>query len=166
MHNRLRMIVGSFLVKNLLIHWHEGEKWFWETLFDADEASNSAGWQWIAGCGADASPYFSIQHVSLAKSLRMPHGCTSCLQRAQAAAAAAAATMAHHTEARLMRCRSALWSRLGWGVETGWHTNSGARVNVPAVFLGNACVQRCARWSIGAASSSRAPLHISALHAS
>ena len=60
MHNRLRMIVGSFLVKNLLIHWHEGEKWFWETLFDADEASNSAGWQWIAGCGADAAPFFRI----------------------------------------------------------------------------------------------------------
>ncbi len=60
MHNRLRMIVGSFLVKNLLIHWHEGQKWFWDTLFDADEANNSAGWQWIAGCGADAAPYFRI----------------------------------------------------------------------------------------------------------
>ncbi len=60
MHNRLRMIVGSFLVKNLLLHWHEGEKWFWDCLMDADLASNSAGWQWIAGCGADAAPYFRI----------------------------------------------------------------------------------------------------------
>jgi deoxyribodipyrimidine photo-lyase len=60
MHNRLRMIVGSFLVKNLLLHWHEGEKWFWDCLIDADLASNSAGWQWIAGCGADAAPYFRV----------------------------------------------------------------------------------------------------------
>ena len=60
MHNRLRMVVGSFLVKNLLIDWREGEKWFWDCLVDADLASNSAGWQWIAGCGADAAPYFRI----------------------------------------------------------------------------------------------------------
>ena len=60
MHNRLRMVVGSFLVKNLLIHWSYGAKWFWECLFDADLANNSAGWQWIAGSGADASPYFRI----------------------------------------------------------------------------------------------------------
>ena len=60
MHNRIRMIVGSFLCKNLLIHWKEGEKWFYDTLVDADIASNSAGWQWIAGCGADAAPYFRI----------------------------------------------------------------------------------------------------------
>ena len=60
MHNRLRMIVGSFLVKNLLIDWREGQKWFWECLVDADLANNSAGWQWIAGCGADAAPYFRI----------------------------------------------------------------------------------------------------------
>ena len=60
MHNRLRMIVGSFLVKNLLLHWHHGESWFWDCLFDADLANNSAGWQWIAGCGADAAPYFRI----------------------------------------------------------------------------------------------------------
>lgn len=59
-HNRVRMIVGSFLVKNLLIHWVEGEKWFWDCLFDADLGNNSAGWQWIAGCGADAAPYFRI----------------------------------------------------------------------------------------------------------
>jgi deoxyribodipyrimidine photo-lyase len=60
MHNRVRMIVGSFLVKNLLIHWHHGEQWFWDCLVDADLANNSASWQWVAGCGADASPYFRI----------------------------------------------------------------------------------------------------------
>jgi deoxyribodipyrimidine photo-lyase len=60
MHNRVRMIAGSLLVKNLLIHWHEGAKWFWDTLVDADLANNSLGWQWIAGSGADAAPYFRI----------------------------------------------------------------------------------------------------------
>ena len=60
MHNRVRMIVGSFLVKNLRLHWHHGEAWFWDCLVDADLANNSAGWQWIAGCGADAAPYFRI----------------------------------------------------------------------------------------------------------
>lgn len=60
MHNRVRMIVGSFLVKNLRLHWHHGERWFWDTLLDADLASNSASWQWVAGCGADAAPYFRI----------------------------------------------------------------------------------------------------------
>jgi len=60
MHNRVRMIVGSFLVKNLMLHWHHGEDWFWDTLVDADLANNSVSWQWIAGCGADAAPYFRI----------------------------------------------------------------------------------------------------------
>ena len=60
MHNRLRMVVGSFLVKNLLLSWTLGERYFQETLLDYDEASNAAGWQWIAGCGADASPYFRV----------------------------------------------------------------------------------------------------------
>lgn len=60
MHNRVRMIVGSFLVKNLQLHWHHGENWFWDCLVDADLASNSASWQWIAGSGADAAPYFRI----------------------------------------------------------------------------------------------------------
>ena len=60
MNNRVRMIVASFLVKNLLIHWYEGQKWFWECLFDADLANNSASWQWVAGSGADAAPYFRI----------------------------------------------------------------------------------------------------------
>ena len=60
MHNRVRMLVASFLVKNLLIDWREGAHWFWDCLFDADLASNSASWQWCAGCGADAAPYFRI----------------------------------------------------------------------------------------------------------
>ncbi len=60
MHNRVRMIVGSFLVKHLLIDWREGMDWFWDTLVDADIAANTASWQWIAGCGADAAPYFRI----------------------------------------------------------------------------------------------------------
>jgi deoxyribodipyrimidine photo-lyase len=60
MHNRVRMIVGSFLVKDLLIDWREGQRWFWDTLVDADLASNAFNWQWIAGCGADAAPYFRI----------------------------------------------------------------------------------------------------------
>lgn len=60
MHNRVRMVVGSFLVKNLGIHWRRGEEWFWDTLVDADLASNSASWQWAAGCGADAAPFFRI----------------------------------------------------------------------------------------------------------
>ena len=60
MHNRVRMIVASFLVKNLMIHWHDGRDWFWECLVDADLANNSANWQWVAGCGVDAAPYFRI----------------------------------------------------------------------------------------------------------
>jgi deoxyribodipyrimidine photo-lyase len=60
MHNRVRMIVASFLVKNLMIHWHYGRDWFWDCLVDADLANNSASWQWVAGCGADAAPYFRI----------------------------------------------------------------------------------------------------------
>lgn len=60
MHNRVRMIVGSFLVKNLLQPWQDGAAWFWDTLVDADLASNTMGWQWVGGCGADAAPYFRI----------------------------------------------------------------------------------------------------------
>lgn len=60
MHNRVRMVVGSFLVKNLLLHWHHGRAWFWDCLVDADLAANSASWQWIAGCGADAAPFFRV----------------------------------------------------------------------------------------------------------
>lgn len=60
MHNRVRMIVSSFLVKDMLHHWRLGEAWFWDTLVDADYGNNIAGWQWAAGCGADAAPYFRI----------------------------------------------------------------------------------------------------------
>lgn len=60
MHNRVRMIVASFLIKDLMIPWQEGARWFWDTLVDADLASNSASWQWVAGSGADAAPYFRI----------------------------------------------------------------------------------------------------------
>lgn len=60
MHNRVRMIVGSLLTKNMNAHWLQGAKWFWQTLVDADLAQNTFNWQWIAGCGADAAPYFRI----------------------------------------------------------------------------------------------------------
>jgi len=60
MHNRVRMIVASFLVKHLLVDWRIGEDWFWDTLCDADPANNAAGWQWVAGSGADAAPYFRV----------------------------------------------------------------------------------------------------------
>jgi deoxyribodipyrimidine photo-lyase len=60
MHNRVRMVAASFLIKNLLVDWRVGEAWFWDTLVDADEANNPASWQWVAGSGADAAPYFRI----------------------------------------------------------------------------------------------------------
>jgi deoxyribodipyrimidine photo-lyase len=60
MHNRVRMLAASLLTKNLRIHWLEGARWFWDTLVDADLANNTLGWQWVAGCGADAAPYFRI----------------------------------------------------------------------------------------------------------
>ena len=60
MHNRVRMVVASFLTKNLRIAWQEGTRWFWDTLVDADLANNTLGWQWTAGCGADAAPYFRV----------------------------------------------------------------------------------------------------------
>jgi deoxyribodipyrimidine photo-lyase len=60
MHNRARMVAASFLVKDLLVPWQDGQDWFWDTLVDADLANNAASWQWVAGCGADAAPYFRI----------------------------------------------------------------------------------------------------------
>lgn len=62
MHNRVRMVAASFPVKHLLLPWQAGARWFWDTLVDADPANNSLGWQWVAGCGADAAPYFRIFH--------------------------------------------------------------------------------------------------------
>jgi deoxyribodipyrimidine photo-lyase len=64
MHNRVRMIVSSFLTKNLGINWLDGAKWFWDTLVDADLANNSLGWQWVAGCGVDAAPYYRVFNPS------------------------------------------------------------------------------------------------------
>ncbi|MGB5326437.1 MAG: deoxyribodipyrimidine photo-lyase [Pseudomonadales bacterium] len=74
MHNRVRMITGSFLVKNQLLHWRHGEAWFWDCLVDADLASNSASWQWVAGCGADAAPYFRIFNPVLQSEKFDPQG--------------------------------------------------------------------------------------------
>jgi len=60
MHNRVRLLVASFLTKDLLLPWLEGARWFWTSLVDADLADNTLGWQWVAGCGADAAPYFRV----------------------------------------------------------------------------------------------------------
>jgi deoxyribodipyrimidine photo-lyase len=65
MHNRVRMVTASYLIKNLLIDWREGEQWFWDTLVDADGANNPFNWQWVAGSGADAAPYFRIFNPEL-----------------------------------------------------------------------------------------------------
>lgn len=73
MHNRVRMVTASFLTKNLLIDWREGERWFWDTLVDADPASNPASWQWVAGSGADAAPYFRIFNPGLQLAKFDPH---------------------------------------------------------------------------------------------
>lgn len=75
MHGRVRMIVASFLVKNLRLHWHYGERWFWDTLADADLANNSASWQWVAGSGADAAPYFRIFNPVTQGQKYDPEGC-------------------------------------------------------------------------------------------
>jgi deoxyribodipyrimidine photo-lyase len=74
MHNRVRMVVASFLVKNLLIDWRRGEQWFWDTLVDADPASNTFNWQWVAGSGADAAPYFRVFNPELQRTKFDPHG--------------------------------------------------------------------------------------------
>ena len=74
MHNRVRMVAASFLIKHLLIDWRHGERWFWDTLVDADPASNSASWQWVAGSGADAAPYFRIFNPVLQGEKFDPHG--------------------------------------------------------------------------------------------
>ena len=74
MHNRVRMVAASFLTKNLLIDWRLGEQWFWDTLVDADPASNPFNWQWIAGSGADASPYFRVFNPELQRTKFDQHG--------------------------------------------------------------------------------------------
>ena len=74
MHNRVRMVVASFLIKHLLIDWREGEAWFWDTLVDADEANNPANWQWSSGSGADAAPFFRIFNPVAQGERFDPHG--------------------------------------------------------------------------------------------
>ena len=74
MHNRVRMVAASFLIKNLLIDWRVGEQWFWDCLVDADEASNAGNWQWVAGSGADAAPYFRVFNPVLQQQKFDPHG--------------------------------------------------------------------------------------------
>ncbi|ESR23522.1 cryptochrome/photolyase family protein [Lutibaculum baratangense] len=74
MHNRVRLIVGSFLVKDLMIDWRVGAAWFWDTLVDADPANNAASWQWVAGSGADAAPYFRIFNPVLQGERHDPEG--------------------------------------------------------------------------------------------
>ncbi|QNE34539.1 cryptochrome/photolyase family protein [Leifsonia shinshuensis] len=74
MHNRVRMVVASFLTKNLLIDWRRGEQWFWDTLVDADPASNPFNWQWVAGSGADAAPYFRVFNPELQRTKFDRHG--------------------------------------------------------------------------------------------
>jgi deoxyribodipyrimidine photo-lyase len=74
MHNRARMICASYLVKNLMTDWRRGASWFWDTLVDADLANNSASWQWVAGCGADAAPFFRIFNPMLQGQKFDPHG--------------------------------------------------------------------------------------------
>ena len=74
MHNRVRMICASFLVKDLFLPWQSGADWFWDTLVDADLASNSASWQWVAGCGFDAAPFFRIFNPTLQSEKFDPEG--------------------------------------------------------------------------------------------
>ena len=74
MHNRMRMVTASFLIKHLLIPWQRGAEWFWDTLVDADLANNTFGWQWTAGCGADATPYFRIFNPTLQGEKFDPNG--------------------------------------------------------------------------------------------
>ena len=74
MHNRVRLVVASFLIKNLLVDWRVGEQWFWDTLVDADEANNPGNWQWVAGSGADAAPYFRVFNPELQAAKFDPNG--------------------------------------------------------------------------------------------
>jgi deoxyribodipyrimidine photo-lyase len=74
MHNRVRMVAASFLVKHLMVGWQQGAAWFWDTLVDADLANNTLGWQWVAGCGADAAPYFRIFNPSIQAAKFDPDG--------------------------------------------------------------------------------------------
>jgi deoxyribodipyrimidine photo-lyase len=96
-HNRARMVVGSFVVKHLLIGWQEGAAWFWDTLVDADLANNTLGWQWVAGCGADAAPYFRIFNPAIQAAKFDPDGA---YVGRWAPDSAALAPIVNHQEAR------------------------------------------------------------------
>ena len=74
MHNRVRMIAASFLIKHLLTDWRAGEAWFWDTLVDADPANNPVGWQWVAGSGADAAPFFRVFNPARQAATHDPDG--------------------------------------------------------------------------------------------
>jgi deoxyribodipyrimidine photo-lyase len=105
MHNRVRMVVGSFLTKNLRQHWRHGARWFWDTLVDADLASNTLGWQWVAGCGADAAPYFRVFNPVIQSKKFDPDG--TYLRRWLPELADAPASVLHEPwkdEALLRRC--------------------------------------------------------------
>jgi deoxyribodipyrimidine photo-lyase len=97
MHNRVRMVTASFLVKHLLIGWREGAAWFWDTLVDADLANNTLGWQWVAGCGADAAPYFRIFNPALQAAKFDPDGA---YVRRWAPDSSSVAPIVDHNEAR------------------------------------------------------------------
>jgi len=96
MHNRARMVAASFLVKDLLVDWRRGARWFWDTLVDGDLANNTLGWQWVAGCGSDAAPYFRVLNPDLQAQRFDPDG----VYRARWARAVPAAPMLDHSEAR------------------------------------------------------------------
>jgi deoxyribodipyrimidine photo-lyase len=105
MHNRVRMVVASFLTKNLRQHWRHGARWFWDTLVDADLASNTLGWQWVAGCGADAAPYFRVFNPVIQSKKFDPDG--TYLRRWLPELADAPASVLHEPwkdEALLRRC--------------------------------------------------------------
>jgi deoxyribodipyrimidine photo-lyase len=100
MHNRVRMVVASFLVKHLLIGWQEGAAWFWDTLVDADLANNTLGWQWVAGCGADAAPYFRIFNPATQAAKFDPDGAYVRRWVPEFGTAAYPAPIVEHSEAR------------------------------------------------------------------
>jgi deoxyribodipyrimidine photo-lyase len=101
MHNRVRMIAASFLVKDLLIPWQEGARWFWDTLVDADLANNTLGWQWTAGCGADAAPYYRVFNPTLQGEKFDPEGDYIRKWIPELGTSAYPSPMVDHAEARL-----------------------------------------------------------------
>jgi deoxyribodipyrimidine photo-lyase len=111
MHNRARLVAASFLVKHLLIPWQEGAKWFWDTLVDADLANNTLNWQWVAGCGADAAPYFRIFNPALQAKRFDPFGEYVKRWVPEAGAQDYPPPIIDHSEARTRALRA--WQRTG-----------------------------------------------------